>query len=63
MVSGIPVAPRREDRLANWLKSQTTEDLIAGARALKAKADLRIDMLAELVVRGVQNDMTIDSLT
>ena len=59
---GIPVAPRREGRLANWLKSQTTEDLISGARALKATADLRLDMVAELLLRGVQNDLTADAV-
>ena len=62
MHAGIPVAKTREGRLANWLKSQTADDLSAAARSMKTTADLRLDMLAELVVRGVQNDLTADSL-
>lgn len=59
--AGIPVANNREGRLANWLKSQTTEDLISGARSLKADTDLHKDMAAELIVRGVQNELTADA--
>ena len=59
---GIPVAKTRPSRLVNWLASQTTEDLIAGARALKATADIRLDMVAELLVRGVHNDLTADAV-
>lgn len=58
---GIPVAKTRDGRLFNWMRSQTTEDLIEGARALKKKADLRLDISAELVVRGVQNELTADA--
>lgn len=61
-VAGIPVAKNREGRLRNWLASQTTEDLIAGARAIKASADLRLDMVAELLLRGVHNELTADAL-
>lgn len=59
---GIKTPARREGRLAAWLKSQTTEDLIEGARAMKVNADLRVDMLAELVLRGKIIDLNSAAL-